>query len=88
MSEVWKFPLMIEDSQVVPMPADADLLFVAVQYEQLCLWARVIPTSEIVSREIIIRGTGHPIWQQPYIGSVVTGGGSLVWHVFDGGEPK
>ncbi len=86
MSEVWKFPLAIEDAQAIPMPADADLLFVAVQNEQLCLWARVIPTSEVRTRQIIIRGTGHPIWQQPYIGSALMADGSLVWHVFDGGE--
>lgn len=88
MSEVWKYPLEIKDAQTIPMPTDADLLFVAIQHEQLCLWARVIPTSETVSREILIRGTGHPIWQQPYIGSVVTTGGTFVWHVFDGGEPE
>lgn len=87
MSEVWKFTLRIDDEQLVPMPKDADLLHVADQYGQLALWALVIPTGQPeVKRRILIRGTGAPIWSFPHVGSVVTAGGSLVWHVFDGGE--
>lgn len=69
------------------MPEDADLLHVAEQHGILCLWARVIPTGQRqVSRRILIRGTGQPIWQQPYVGTVLIGG--FVWHVFDGGEGR
>lgn len=87
MSEVWKFVLDIVDEQEVAMPQDAELLHVAAQYGKLALWARVIPTGQAeASRLILIRGTGTPIWQQPHVGTVFTHGGSLVWHVFDGGE--
>jgi hypothetical protein len=87
MSEVWKYTLEIEDEQSIAMPEGAELLHVGDQYGKLALWARVIPTGEReVRRVILIRGTGHPIWSQPYIGTVVTANGSLVWHVFDGGE--
>lgn len=87
MSEVWKFTLEITDEQEVVMPEGAELLHVADQYGKLALWARVIPTGQRdVARSFLIRGTGHPIWTQPYVGTVVTAGGSLVWHVFDGGE--
>lgn len=84
---VWKFPLKIADEQTVLMPEGAELLHVAEQNENLMLWARVIPTGQReVRRMILIRGTGYSIWTQPYVGTVVTAGGSLVWHVFDGGE--
>lgn len=86
MSEVWKFPLAIDDEQTVYMPEDADLLHVAEQAGTLCLWARVIPTGQrTVGRVIVIRGTGHPIWTQPHVGTVLASNG-FVWHVFDGGE--
>ncbi len=87
MSEVWKFSLTLADEQWIEMPEDADLLHVAEQHGDLQLWARVIPTGQkIVRRLILARGTGHPIWQQPYISTVLTAGDSLVWHFFDGGE--
>lgn len=87
MSEVWKFTLDVTGEQFVEMPADADLLHVAEQYGKLALWALVIPTGQRqVERRILVRGTGHSVWPFPYVGTVVTAGGSLVWHVFDGGE--
>lgn len=89
MSEVWKFELAIDDEQKVPMPEGAELLHVAEQYGKIALWARVIPTGQpVANRVILMRGTGHPIWTQPYVGTVVTAGGALVWHVFDGGEEE
>lgn len=87
MSEVWKFTLRIDDQQAVEMPEGAELLHVHEQYGSLALWALVIPTGQrTVSREILIRGTGTPIWTQPYVGTAVCAHGALVWHVFDGGE--
>lgn len=89
MSEVWKYALEITDEQQIDMPEGAELLHVAEQYGTLTLWARVIPTGQpVVKREIIVRGTGHPIWTQAYVGTVVTAAGALVWHVFDGGEVR
>ena len=92
MSVVWKYALEIADEQEIVMPQGAELLHVADQeggigITSLALWARVIPTGQPdVRRSIIIRGTGHPIWTQPYVGTAVTAHGALVWHVFDGGE--
>lgn len=85
MSVVWKYELEISDEQVVEMPQGAELLHIAYQYGKLALWARVIPNAglPIERRVILVRGTGHPIWTQPYVGTVLTG--ALVWHVFDGG---
>jgi hypothetical protein len=88
MSEVWKFPLALIDNQVVAMPEGSDLLHVGEQYGTLTLWARVTPTGQReVDRLIIVRGTGHPIFAQPHVGTVLMPNG-LVWHVFDGGEEE
>lgn len=86
MSEIWKYELRIADEQILEMPEGAELLHVAEQHGTLNLWARVIPTGQDIERRVIlIRGTGTPIWSQRHIGSVLTAGGDLVWHVFDGG---
>ena len=85
-STVWKYELPIADEQWIAMPHGAELLHVAEQYGKVALWARVTPSERGIERLILIRGTAHPIETQPYIGTVVTAGGSLVWHIFDGGE--
>lgn len=81
---VWKYALEITDEQHVVMPWGAELLHVAEQNGKIALWARVITAQPEVRRLILIRGTGHPIDFQPYVGTVVTAHGRLVWHVFDG----
>jgi hypothetical protein len=91
MSVVWKYALEIADEQELSMPQGAELLHVAnladSGYHRIALWARVIPSeAPYVRRSLLIRGTGHRISTQPYIGTVVTNHGALVWHVFDGGE--
>lgn len=89
MSVVWKYELAIKDEQQIWMPEGAELLHVADQYGRIALWVRVIPNGRRdVFRRILIRGTGHPVGSESYVGTVVTAGGSLVRHVFDGGEGK
>lgn len=82
---IWKFDLIVADEQLVAMPEGAELLFVDEQNGEIKLWARVNPSNPRVNHKILIRGTGHVIEDDPYIGSAITAGGVLVWHVFDGG---
>lgn len=85
--QVWKFDLHIEDEQVVAMPEGSELLHVGNQtgaIERFTIWARVDPSNPVVNRRILGRGTGHPIGDEPHIGT--TDNGPLVWHIFDGGE--
>lgn len=88
--KVFKYPFVVTDEQYLKMPRGAELLHVEDQDTQiaglLCLWARVDPYAETVERLIIVRGTGHEVGQEPHVGTVLTKGGMLVWHVFDGGE--
>lgn len=81
---VWKVPLVITDQQKVKLPSVCEPLSVGMQYGQPCLWARVEPDAP--PRDVVIRiaGTGHPLPLEPlrFIGTLITEGGSLVWHVF------
>lgn len=85
---IWKYQLTIQDEQLVEMPLGSSILAVAEQDGTLCLWARVNPEGVPVNRKIYIRGTGHPLPKGPieYIGTVVSAGGRLVWHILDGGN--
>lgn len=80
---VYKYELAITDDQEIEMPQGAELLYVAMQYGKLQLWARVFPDSRIVRRRFRVAGTGHPDARGRYVGTIL---GQLVWHVFDRGE--
>lgn len=87
---VWKFPLDACDHQVLVMPEGAKLLCVQTQFGCPCIWALVWCEAPKVSRRIIIHGTGHPVepttTEHDYVGTFQLSGGSLIFHVFDGGE--
>jgi len=83
---VWKYPLKVDDRQVIEMPFGASPLKVDVQNGQPYLWALVNPAVEQVKCEIIIVGTGHPvddfITASEYVDSFMMHDGALVFHVF------
>lgn len=92
MTTIWKFPLVMPvNRQIVKLPRFSAILHVAEQHGELCLWAMVDidpdkGETKTEDRTIIIRGTGHPIEEADrleYIGTVLTMGGDLVWHVFE-----
>ena len=58
---IWKFELRITEVQEVLMPAGAELLSVADQHGNLCLWAMVDPSEHHQPRVIEIVGTGNPM---------------------------
>jgi hypothetical protein len=83
---VWKYPIPIADEFVLRMPRDAELLFVATQDEQGCLWARVITDDRVrlEDRRFHLRGTGHLIdLDSKYVGSFILRGGAIVFHLFE-----
>lgn len=82
--EIWKFELRLIGSQMVPIPADAEILSVAVQRGNICVWALVDPDKPAQVREIEVIGTGHPMEagvSRKFIGTVVIE--PFVWHVFE-----
>lgn len=86
---VFKYPLKVEDSQEIEFTGFVDILSVAVQGDDMVLYAIVNPDDARKTKtEIIIRGTGHDLGRCmegfTYMGSHVTHGGALVWHVWMG----
>lgn len=92
MRAIWKFPLPVDDSVDVMMPAGARVLHLELQDGPMCLWALVDTEAPIVARTFHVIGTGNPaehVTELPYIGSVqqpFVREVVFVWHVFDGGE--
>lgn len=82
---VWKFPIEITDRQVLQMPHGAQIHYVAVQHEKICLWASVDTNVDLEERVIIVAGTGHAISDTDlrYIGTVQFYREDLVFHIFE-----
>lgn len=90
MSTIWKFELQLTDVQSIEMPAGAEVLSFGNQHEKPVIWARVDPLALKVRHRFAIVGTGRPApeaGQGRFIGTAQFHGGSLVWHLFDGGDP-
>lgn len=87
MRTIYKYPLDITDAQTVQMPKSAAVLSVGVQGHTVYVWAAVDTDEPLVGRHFRIAGTGNPFgWRAPslrFIGTVMTHGGHLVWHVFE-----
>jgi hypothetical protein len=83
MAVVWKYVLAPVPEQTINIPVGAQLLHVAEQNGQLCLWAKVDPSGAVVSRRFCVAGTGQemPAYTE-YLGSAVLHG-DLVFHVFE-----
>ena len=84
MTQIWKFVLQPEVS--LSMPTGAEILSVATQGNDICLWARVNPDADREDRTFIGIGTGHDIpnnMNLQFIGTVLLSGGTLVFHIFE-----
>ena len=89
---IWKFELIVADTQTISMPEEARILTVQTQNGSPCIWAMVEENFDMVLRHIRIAGTGHPLpngydeIMGKYIGTFQLREGSLIFHVFDEGE--
>jgi hypothetical protein len=81
---VWKYAIPVHDLPTIRMQRGAQLLHVAPQGSELCVWALVDPQAQTEDVTLRILGTGHPATDKPgrYIGTAHMMGGALVWHVF------
>jgi len=70
------------------LPSGAELLHVAYQHSEICIWYRCDPKAPKIPFHIRIVGTGHPIpdGKWTYIGSAFYETPDLVFHVFEGFE--
>jgi hypothetical protein len=82
--QVWKFPLELSARVEVLIPDGFRVCHVGDQDGQLCAWAIVDPLQKKRPVKFSVVGTGMPIRVDGfgYIGTVIAGGGHLVWHVF------
>lgn len=82
---IWKFPIQVHDEQEVVMPEGAQLLHVAMQQGQPCVWAQVNPDAAPTPRKIRVFGTGHDMPDDPgqYLGTFPMMEGRLIFHVYD-----
>lgn len=84
MSQVWKFVLQPECE--IEMPAEAQILSVGSQGDDICLWVRVDPAAPKEKRKFIGFGTGHDIPDELdlfFMGTAFLNGGNLVFHLFE-----
>lgn len=88
MKSIWKFDLTELNQQAVKMPEGSKLLAVQMQYNSPKLWALVDMDNPPIERVIRFIGTGHKFEDSPgeYLGTIQFLNGSLIAHVFDGGE--
>ena len=84
--EIFKYHLEIADTCKTKMPMGAEVLHVAEQNGELCVWALVNPENTLQEQLFRIFGTGHRIPDDEYflkhVGTVLMENGKLVWHVF------
>jgi hypothetical protein len=87
---IFKYPLAVDDLQMLDIPEGAEPLTVQIQHDRPCLWALVDPEKPTERRAFRTYGTGHPVDTHPgaYVGTYQLDGGALVFHVFDVFEPN
>ena len=85
MIAIWKFPIKVVSSQIVPMPMGTKILTVQVQRDKPCLWAIVDTGVKQGPRLILTVATGEDMgsganWS--YVGTYQLFDGEEVYHVF------
>lgn len=86
MKTIFKYPIKVEDEQIVMLPINAQILTVQTQHETPCIWALIDKNENRTTPvKVKIYGTGHPIPDSEnltYIGTFQLYGGNIVFHVF------
>ena len=86
MKTIWKFPIPIHDVVTLRMPKGAEVLRVAAQGDQPCMWALVDTEAPKENRHFRFAGTGHPIDEKgrmKFIDTFFMRDGALVFHIFE-----
>ena len=83
MKTIYKYPLL-DWSQTIQLPKDAQVLTAAKQGDNVFVWALVDTTNEPEPRTFTIIGTGNEIVQNGnlhHINTIFDNG--FVWHIFE-----
>lgn len=85
MVQVWKY--ILQPKCEIEMPKGSEVLSVAAQGDEICLWAKVDPSeAQKEKRYFTGYGTGHSIPDEAnlsFVGTALLHGGSLVFHIFE-----
>lgn len=85
MKTIYKYPILLEEKQIISMPINAEILTVQIQNNVPCLWALVdnkLPLSDVT---VIVYSTGAEIDQSQnlkYCSTLQVFDGAMVFHVF------
>ena len=91
MYEIWKYKLVVSDTQFIDMPINSKVLSIQSQNNIITMWVMVDPEAKMAKRLFHVFGTGHEVRieypEDKYIGTILMApnGYNLVWHIFDGG---
>lgn len=91
MKTIFRYRLDITDAPFVSMPLGARVLPAppnSRNSDYIEIWAEVDTTQPLERRDFRIVGTGSPLPDDcgDFVGTVMTHGGSLVWHIFEAKE--
>jgi len=84
--QIWKF--FVQSNCEIDMPADAEIVEVGAQNNDICIWAVVDPWAHTVTRQFDVIGTGHEFRDVPqhtlkYLGTAHLETDGWVFHVFE-----
>jgi hypothetical protein len=88
---IYKYSAAVEAKIILDLPRGAEVIHVADQTDRgntIQFWALVSMDAldDLEPRRFDLRATGLAAPEGDYIGTVITAGGQLVWHIFDGGR--
>lgn len=83
MKTVYKYPILLTDTQELELPENAEILTIQIQNYHLELWALVEPSNVMKTRQIRIAGTGHPFDHADYRYISTAHLDAFVWHFFE-----
>lgn len=81
MKTIWKYPVPLAGEFSVDMPAGARIVEFGRQGGDLFVWAVVDDRASYEVRYFEIVGTGHPVPEGEYVGTVHAA--PFVWHLFE-----
>ena len=88
MKTIYKYPVKVDDEQIIQMPDDSEILSIQYQYGRPYIWAMVDTDKPSIPRKFGLVGTGHPcerLNNAKYVGSFQMQNGALIFHLFDFG---
>lgn len=86
---VYKYPIPVSGEFIFDLPKGSKPLCVQTQQGQPQMWVATDPMAPLVKHMFHLCGTGddrEDINPSTYLGTFQVQGGTLVFHVFDGGE--